>query len=121
MVKPILSFVLMINAFMAFTQGDAGVIVIQQPYEKALKNPLMGFTTINVDDHLWASVSPTYPSHLNIYNMLGKKVERAKCYGNSHEIQTTGFISGAYLVHVFEKGGSLKVAKVVIAGNEYGQ
>jgi len=53
MIKPILSFVLMIYAFMAFAQGDAGVTVIPQPYEKALKNPLMGFTTINVDDHPW--------------------------------------------------------------------
>jgi len=53
-------------------------------------------------------------SHIIMYNILGKKVANTKCNGNIFEIQTTGFISGVYLVHVFEKGGSFKVVKVVI-------
>jgi len=60
MIKPVLFFVLIINAIAVFAQENSGVTVIPQPYEKALKNPLMGFTTINVDDHPWASVSHTY-------------------------------------------------------------
>jgi hypothetical protein len=53
-------------------------------------------------------------SHINLYNILGKKVLNTICSGNIAEIQTTGFVSGVYLVHVFEKEGSLKVVKIVI-------
>jgi hypothetical protein len=119
MVKPILFSSLIFQVMMAFAQPETQKTIIPQPYEKALKNPLMGFTTINVDDHPWASVLPTYPSQINIYNILGKKVESAKCYGNTCEIQTKGFISGVYLIHVFEKEGSLKVVKIIITNNQY--
>jgi len=53
-------------------------------------------------------------SHINVYNILGKKVGSKKCNGNTSDFQAKGLISGIYLVHVFEKEGSFKVVKVVI-------
>jgi hypothetical protein len=58
-------------------------------------------------------------SYVSVYNILGKKVVNTKCYGNTSEIQTKGFISGVYLIHVFEKEGSLKVVKIIITNNQY--
>lgn len=57
-------------------------------------------------------------SHINLYNILGKKVVNTKCSGNIAEIQTSGLGSGVYLIHVFEKEGTLIVAKVLITDNE---
>lgn len=57
-------------------------------------------------------------SHINLYNILGKKVVNTKCSGNIAEIQTSGLGSGVHLIHVFEKEGTLIVAKVLITDNE---
>jgi hypothetical protein len=36
------------------------VEVVPAPYEKALRNPLMGFTTRGIHDHPWATLTHTY-------------------------------------------------------------
>ena len=59
-VKTILLFALIIHSVILFAQEETGITVIPQPYEKALKNPMKGFTTINVDDHPWGSLTHTY-------------------------------------------------------------
>lgn len=43
-----------------YSQQEIEIVMVPQPYEKALKNPLMGFTTTNLGDHPWASVTHTY-------------------------------------------------------------
>lgn len=60
MVKPILFFVLIMLVNMVFAQVETGITLIPKPYDKALKNPMMGFTTINAGNHLWASLTHTY-------------------------------------------------------------
>jgi energy-converting hydrogenase Eha subunit F len=60
MIKLVLFFVFIINIVVVFAQNEEGITVIPQPYEKALKNPLMGFTTNSVKDHPWASLAHTY-------------------------------------------------------------
>jgi hypothetical protein len=51
---------------------------------------------------------------IEVYNMLGKKVESKKSDGKTDEIQTSGLISGVYLVHVFDKNETLNVKKVLL-------
>jgi hypothetical protein len=58
-------------------------------------------------------------SHINVYNILGKKVGSINCHRNMAEIQTNGLISGIYLIHVFEKKGNLTVKKVLISNNQH--
>jgi hypothetical protein len=58
-------------------------------------------------------------SHINVYNILGKKVGSINCHRNMAEIQTNGLISGIYLIHVFEKKGNLTVKKVLIFNNQH--
>lgn len=53
-------------------------------------------------------------SHINMYNILGKKVGNKICNGNTTEFQTNGLISGIYLVHVFVTDGAVTVKKVVV-------
>lgn len=60
MIKPALFLILIFRSLIVFSQQESEIVVIPQPYEKALKNPLKGFTTINVGDHPWASVTHTY-------------------------------------------------------------
>ncbi|MBK6281422.1 MAG: DUF4832 domain-containing protein [Draconibacterium sp.] len=60
MVKPILFFVLVIQVIMVFAQEETGITVNPKPYDKALKNPMKGFTTTNVGDHPWATLTHTY-------------------------------------------------------------
>jgi hypothetical protein len=60
MTKPSLFFTLIMISLIAFSQQETEIVVVPKPYENALKNPLKGFTTINISDHPWASVTHTY-------------------------------------------------------------
>ncbi|HPE76641.1 MAG TPA: DUF4832 domain-containing protein [Draconibacterium sp.] len=60
MVKPILFLGLFIQVIMVFAQEETGITVYPKPYEKALKNPMKGFTTTNGDVHPWATLTHTY-------------------------------------------------------------
>jgi hypothetical protein len=76
MIKLVLLFVFIVNIVVVFAQDEEGITIIPQPYEKALKNPLMGFTTINVDDHPWASVSHTYIKWNELENNKSDGIEK---------------------------------------------
>jgi len=60
LIKPIWLFAIIIQVSIVFAQQETGVSVIPQPYEKALKNPLKGFTTNNISDHPWGTLAHTY-------------------------------------------------------------
>ncbi|HKJ80153.1 MAG TPA: T9SS type A sorting domain-containing protein, partial [Prolixibacteraceae bacterium] len=50
--------------------------------------------------------------HIELYNILGKKVGDESCKGKLFEFQTNGLIPGVYLVRVFDKDGKLTVKKI---------
>jgi len=60
MVKPIFFITFIFYSLSVYSQQEIEIVMVPQPYEKALKNPLMGFTTTNLGDHPWASVTHTY-------------------------------------------------------------
>lgn len=75
-VKPILLFTLIIQAVFVFAQEEAGITVIPQPYEKALKNPMKGFTTTNLSDHPWGSLTHVYLKWNELENNESDGIEK---------------------------------------------
>jgi len=73
--KQILSFLFLMNTCILFAQEGA-ITVIPQAYDRALRNPMMGFTTINVGSHPWNSLSHTYIRWNEIENHESDGIEK---------------------------------------------
>lgn len=58
--KNFITIIFLITTFWGNAQNEGEIIVKPKEYQGALRNPLKGFTTINVQDHPWGSVSHTY-------------------------------------------------------------
>ena len=48
----------------------------------------------------------------------GKKADNTNCHRKNIENQTTGLVSGVYLVHIFQKDRNSKIAKILISNNQ---
>ncbi len=57
--------------------------VIPLPYERALRNPLMGFTTRGIYDHPWASTAQTYIKWNEIENNESDGIDKIKKFCDS--------------------------------------
>ena len=51
-------------------------------------------------------------SHMNLYNILGKRIANQKNDGNELNFQTAGLLQGIYLVQVFDNRGTLTTKKI---------
>ena len=81
-------FIIIIGAFFYFgfsnKQKDNKVCTVNPlPYENAIKNPLMGFTTNGIHDHPWATTAQTYIFWNDIENRESDNIEKIKNYCDS--------------------------------------
>ena len=58
--KILLAVIFILNAIHVFGQNEMEIIVKPAEYPGALRNPLKGFTTTNVSDHPWGSLTHSY-------------------------------------------------------------
>jgi hypothetical protein len=65
------------------TREAATCKVIPLPYDRALKNPLMGFTTRGIYDHPWASTAQTYIKWNEIENNESDGIDKIKKFCDS--------------------------------------
>ena len=61
--------------------GETLCRVVPQPYERALRNPLKGFTTLNARrDHEWATLAHHYIRWNEIENAEGDGIEQIRAF-----------------------------------------
>lgn len=80
--KYILTIIFVFSIFLLAAQQGEIVTVIPQVYENALRNPMKGFTTINVNNHPWGTLSHTYIRWNEIENHESDGIEKIINYCN---------------------------------------
>jgi len=64
-------------------KDNKGCTVNPLPYENAIKNPLMGFTTNGIHDHPWATTAQVYIQWNEIENNESDGIDKIKNYCDS--------------------------------------
>ncbi len=76
--KVFLSIILCILIFSSTRKKEEVVVVKPQKYDKALRNPLKGFTTRGIYDHPWATTAQTYIKWNELENSESDGIEKIK-------------------------------------------
>ena len=78
----IILFIFCVFSLSLSAQEEETIRIIPQPYSNALRNPMKGFTTINVGTHPWGTLSHTYIRWNEIENHESDGIEKIINYCN---------------------------------------